>query len=139
MSFLIKSNSEVYALSTSHLPNGTNFSFFFFFFKGLQHLDIRFDMDTLTNLRNIWQSNIFLFLFPTITRDSIKTTHKEIFFQSARWEICMCKWGKNAPHHKYMYFIHNDHIYMSHIGNNRVNALGTHVNHFFQEALLRFC
>lgn len=55
--------------------------FFCFFFKGLQHLDIRFDMDTLTNLRNIWQSNIFLFLFPTITRDSIKTTQKEIFFK----------------------------------------------------------
>lgn len=96
-------------------------------------------MDTLTNLRNIWQSNIFLFLFPTITRDSIKTTHKEIFFKVQDGKYVCANEEKNAPHHKYMYFIHNDHIYMSHIGNNRVNALGTHVNHFFQEALLRFC
>lgn len=68
---------------------------YYFFFKGLQLLDIRFDMNTLTNLRNIWQSNIFLFLFPT-NRDLIKTNIRN-FFSKCKMGICMCKWGKNCP------------------------------------------
>lgn len=70
---------------------------FVLFFKGLQHRDIRFDMDTLTNLRNIWQSNIFLFLFPTITRDSIKTTQKEIFFKAQDGKY-VCANEEKMPH-----------------------------------------
>lgn len=70
-------------------------------------------MDTLTNFRSIWQSNTFF--FPYHWRFN-KNKQKEIIFKVQNGKYVCANEEKNAPHHKYMYFIHNDHIYMSHIG-----------------------